>query len=48
MTLALTREGRVLQMGATGATSAEGCSWEGCLLPTQVRRHTAPRTARGQ
>jgi hypothetical protein len=40
--VAVTRDGRVFQMGSTGAYNPEEekggrpPAWEGCLLPTQV------------
>ncbi|KXZ53218.1 hypothetical protein GPECTOR_7g1111 [Gonium pectorale] len=36
MTVALSADGRVYQMGATGASGDKGCAWEGALTPTRV------------
>ncbi|PNH11006.1 hypothetical protein TSOC_002191, partial [Tetrabaena socialis] len=38
MTIALSRDGRVYQMGSTGApkNGEKGCPWEGALSPTRV------------
>ncbi len=38
MTVVRSRDGRVYQMGSTGALNARepGCAWEGALVPTRV------------